>query len=201
MGPLTGVKIIEVAGIGPGPFAAMMLADMGADVIRVDRADKAFGGDPAVPPADVAEPGPSVRRARPEVARRASRCCMELVESADALIEGFRPGVAERLGIRSRGVPGPEPEAGVRPDDGLGPGRPVRLDRRARHQLHRARPACSNTSGGPARSRRRRSTSWATSAAAACSWRSAWSARCSSRPARARARSSMPRWSTAPPCS
>ena len=46
MGPLHGVKILEIAGIGPGPFAAMMLADMGADVVRVDRADKVYGGDP-----------------------------------------------------------------------------------------------------------------------------------------------------------
>ena len=57
MGPLAGVKIIEVAGIGPGPFAAMMLADMGADVIRVDRAANAMGGDPDVPPADVLNRG------------------------------------------------------------------------------------------------------------------------------------------------
>ncbi|MFM7062410.1 MAG: CoA transferase, partial [Actinomycetes bacterium] len=53
MGPLQGVKVIEVAGIGPGPFAAMMLSDMGADVVRVDRASNAMGGDPATPPADV----------------------------------------------------------------------------------------------------------------------------------------------------
>ena len=46
MGPLSGVRIIELAGIGPGPFCAMMLADMGADVIRVDRADRVRGGDP-----------------------------------------------------------------------------------------------------------------------------------------------------------
>ena len=46
MGPLEGVKILEVAGIGPGPFAGMMLSDMGAEVIRIDRADRARGGDP-----------------------------------------------------------------------------------------------------------------------------------------------------------
>ena len=53
MGPLQGLRIIEVAGIGPGPFAAMMLSDMGADVIRVDRSANAMGGDPAAPPADI----------------------------------------------------------------------------------------------------------------------------------------------------
>ncbi len=50
MGPLEGVKVLEVAGIGPGPFACMMLADMGAEVIRIDRADKVKGGDPSKPP-------------------------------------------------------------------------------------------------------------------------------------------------------
>ena len=53
MGPLSGVKVIEIAGIGPGPFCAMMLADMGADVIRVDRVANVQGGDPSEPPKDV----------------------------------------------------------------------------------------------------------------------------------------------------
>ncbi|MGZ4718061.1 MAG: CoA transferase, partial [Acidimicrobiales bacterium] len=57
MGPLEGVKILEIAGIGPGPFAAMMLSDMGADIIRVDRAQSVMGGDPAAPPADVLNRG------------------------------------------------------------------------------------------------------------------------------------------------
>jgi len=52
VGPLNGVKIIEIAGIGPGPFAAMMLADMGAEVLRVDRAESVMGGDPDVPSLD-----------------------------------------------------------------------------------------------------------------------------------------------------
>src|SRR3546814_9351781 len=56
-GPLAGVKIVELAGIGPGPFCAMMLADMGADVVRVDRAQNVTGGDPAAPPADVLNRG------------------------------------------------------------------------------------------------------------------------------------------------
>jgi len=96
-GPLSGYKIIELAGIGPGPFAGMMLSDMGAEVLRVDRADAVRDG--ASPPLwDVAARG---RRSvgvdlkhpqGPEVVLR-------LVEQADALIEGFRPGVTERLGI------------------------------------------------------------------------------------------------------
>ena len=98
MGPLQGVKIIEVAGIGPGPFAAMMLSDMGADVVRVDRASNAMGGDPATPPADV------LSRGRRSVALdlkspEGVAVLMDMVEQADVLIEGYRPGVAERLGF------------------------------------------------------------------------------------------------------
>jgi alpha-methylacyl-CoA racemase len=98
MGPLNGIKIIELAGIGPGPFCAMMLADMGADVIRVDRAQSVVGGDPSSPPADVLNRG---RRSvgldlkQPE----GVETLLKLVDEADALIEGFRPGVAERLGV------------------------------------------------------------------------------------------------------
>jgi alpha-methylacyl-CoA racemase len=98
MGPLEGVKVLEVAGIGPGPFAAMMLADMGADVIRIDRAARARGGDPAAPPVD------PMSRGRRSVALDLKHpdgieAVLRLVEHADALIEGFRPGVMERLGL------------------------------------------------------------------------------------------------------
>ena len=98
MGPLQGVRIIEVAGIGPGPFAAMMLADMGADVVRVDRTSNAMGGDPDAPPADV------LARGRRSVAvdlksPEGVAVLLDLVEQADVLLEGFRPGVAERLGF------------------------------------------------------------------------------------------------------
>ena len=98
MGPLEGVKILEIAGIGPGPFAAMMLADMGADIIRVDRAQSVMGGDPAAPPSDVLNRGRrsiGVDLKNPD----GVATLLDLVESADALIEGFRPGVAERLGF------------------------------------------------------------------------------------------------------
>jgi alpha-methylacyl-CoA racemase len=98
MGPLEGVRVIEVAGIGPGPFAAMMLSDMGADVIRVDRAANAMGGDPDAPPADIFNRG---RRSIAVDLKSAEgvEMLLELVGRADALIEGFRPGVAERLGF------------------------------------------------------------------------------------------------------
>jgi alpha-methylacyl-CoA racemase len=97
-GPLEGVRVIEIAGIGPGPFAAMMLADMGADVVRVDRAQKVSGGDPASPPIDLLGRGRrsvGVDLKHPEGAG----VVLKLAEQADALIEGFRPGVMERLGI------------------------------------------------------------------------------------------------------
>ncbi len=98
MGPLAGVRVIELAGIGPGPFAAMMLSDMGADVIRVDRAGSVYGGDPQSPPADIMNRGRrsiGVDLKSPD----GLETVMRLVESADALIEGFRPGVTERLGL------------------------------------------------------------------------------------------------------
>ena len=98
MGPLDGIRVIEIAGIGPGPFCAMMLADMGADVVRVDRASAVRGGDPDQPPADL------LNRSRRSVgidlkSPEGIEVVMSLVEGADALLEGFRPGVAERLGI------------------------------------------------------------------------------------------------------
>jgi alpha-methylacyl-CoA racemase len=97
-GPLAGVKVLEVAGIGPAPFAAMMLADMGADVLRLDRADRSIGGDPDNPPAE------PLNRGRRSVGVNLKHpggveTVLRLAESADALIEGFRPGVCERLGI------------------------------------------------------------------------------------------------------
>ena len=98
MGPLTGIRVIEIAGIGPGPFCAMMLADMGADVVRIDRASAARGGDPDRPPLDL------LNRGRRSVgidlkSSEGVETVLALVEGADALLEGFRPGVAERLGI------------------------------------------------------------------------------------------------------
>lgn len=92
-GPLVGVKIVEFAGIGPGPFCGMLLADLGADVVRIDRAE-------------------SVGRSHPDLANRGKRsvaidlkkpegveAALSLMDKADGLIEGFRPGVMERLGV------------------------------------------------------------------------------------------------------
>jgi alpha-methylacyl-CoA racemase len=97
-GPLSGYRIIELAGIGPGPFAAMMLADMGAEVVRVERAKAVNGPAPGTPHYDV------LLRGRRNIAidlkhPEGVAALLDLVASADGLIEGFRPGVMERLGI------------------------------------------------------------------------------------------------------
>ena len=96
-GPLQGSKVVELAGIGPGPFAGMLLADMGAEVLRVDRAD-AVGSEAGRERFDV------LGRSRRSVAvdlkhPQGPEVVLRLVERADALLEGFRPGVTERLGI------------------------------------------------------------------------------------------------------
>lgn len=98
MGALKGIRVIEMAGIGPGPFCAMMLSDMGAEVIRIDRLVHQGTGDRAH----------VLNRGRKSVAMdlkqpQAVAAALKLIASADVLIEGFRPGVMERLGL------GPEP--------------------------------------------------------------------------------------------
>ena len=104
MGPLSGVRVIEIAGIGPGPFAAMLLSDMGADVVRVDRAQSVERGfDPGW--MEVLNRG---RRSIGVDLKQADgvETVLRMVEHADALIEGFRPGVAERLGsAQTRAAP------------------------------------------------------------------------------------------------
>lgn len=98
MGPLAGTKIIEMAGIGPGPMCAMLLADLGAEVVRIDRMAAADLGMPRDPKTDLLLRGRrslAVDLKTPE----GVACVLRLIESADALIEGFRPGVMERLGL------------------------------------------------------------------------------------------------------
>jgi len=98
MGPLAGITIVELAGIGPGPFAAMLLADMGATVVRVDRAQKADLGVALPPRANIMNRGR--RSIAVDLKSPAGRdVVLALVSKADALIEGFRPGVTERLGL------------------------------------------------------------------------------------------------------
>ena len=99
MGPLAGFRIIEMAGIGPAPFAATLLADMGAEVIRVDRREAADLGLPGREPKfDVLHRGR--RSLALDVKAEAGQAVIkQLAAKADALIEGFRPGVMERLGL------------------------------------------------------------------------------------------------------
>ncbi len=99
MGPLDGIKVVELAGLGPGPWCAMALSDMGAEVIRIDRADAVGSDSPDQLPPDFVN-----RRGRPSVAvdlksPAGVEVVLRLAEQADALIEGFRPGVVERLGV------------------------------------------------------------------------------------------------------
>jgi len=98
MGPLAGLKVIEIAGIGPGPFCAMMLADMGADVVRVDRRESADLGIPVDQRFGVL--GRGRRSIALDLKSEADLATLKaLIAKADVLIEGFRPGVTERLGI------------------------------------------------------------------------------------------------------
>jgi alpha-methylacyl-CoA racemase len=96
MGPLTGLRVLELAGIGPGPHAAMILADLGADVVRVDRPRP--GLDPTSGSVD------SLQRGRRSIAldlksSQGKETLLKLIAKADVLVEGYRPGVTERLGI------------------------------------------------------------------------------------------------------
>jgi alpha-methylacyl-CoA racemase len=97
-GPLAGIRVVEMEGIGPAPFCAMMLSDMGADVLRVDRteaADLGLAGDPRANLLARGRRSVAVDLKRPEGVGVVKR----LAREADALIEGFRPGVMERLGL------------------------------------------------------------------------------------------------------
>ena len=98
MGPLKGLRVIELAGIGPGPFCAMLLADMGADVVRIDRTEASGLGVPMDKRYDIN--GRNRRSVALDLKAPAGRdAVLRLIAGADLLIEGFRPGVAERLGL------------------------------------------------------------------------------------------------------
>jgi alpha-methylacyl-CoA racemase len=101
-GPLTGLRVLEIASIGPGPLAGMLMADLGADVVRVDRIEASGLGVPIPPALDVNARGR--RSVALNLKQPAGRdAVLHLVQRSDVLIEGFRPGVMEKLGL------GPEP--------------------------------------------------------------------------------------------
>jgi alpha-methylacyl-CoA racemase len=95
VGPLNGVRIIELGGIGPGPFAGMLLSDMGAEVVRIDRAEAAGRRTGTDAVTGRGRRSMAVDLKNPE----GVECVLRMVERADALIEPFRPGVMERLGL------------------------------------------------------------------------------------------------------
>ena len=98
MGPLAGIRIVEMSGIGPAPFCGMLLADMGAQVIRIDRVAPADLGFAVAPRFDLPNRGKSAA-ALDLKTPQAVAIVRQLAAQADALIEGFRPGVMERLGL------------------------------------------------------------------------------------------------------
>ena len=113
MGPLSGVRVIEIASLAPAPFGCMILADLGADVLRVDRAERC--GPEAPAPVD------PLSRGRRSIGLNlkdpaAVDLLLRLTDEADVLVEGFRPGVAERLGFGpqacARAQPRPDLRAG-----------------------------------------------------------------------------------------
>ena len=188
-GPLAGVRVVEIAGIGPGPFAAMMLADMGAEVLRVDRASTV-----AEPPLSAAD---MLNRGRRSVAvdlkhPDGAGVVLALAERAEILIEGFRPGVAERLGIGPEVCRAWNPALVYGRITGWGQDGPYAS--KPGHDINyislTGALAAIGGAGGP---RSCRSTWSATSAAVGCCSRSASSRRCSRRGAPASARSSTPR--------
>ncbi len=191
-GPLSGVRVVELAGIGPGPHACMVLADLGADVIRVDRPGGQFGSGGRHDYLTRGRPNVALDLKHPD----AVATVLTLVESADVLVEGLRPGVTERLGLGPDDCLARNPRLVYGRMTGWGQTGP--LAQTAGHDLTylavagtllRPRPGARPV-------RTSRPTCWATSAAARRTSSSASSPPWS-RPARpARGRSSTPRSST-----
>ena len=128
--PLDGLKVIELAGIGPGPHACMLLADLGANILRIERGDPDAGSEPS---------RDFVARSRPSVAvdlksDAGRELVLELAEQADVLIEGYRPGVTERLGLGPDVVRGRNPHLVYARMTGWGQEGP--LSRRAGHDIN-----------------------------------------------------------------
>src|SRR5262249_20077955 len=128
MGPLAGLRVVEIASLAPAPFCCMVLADLGAEVLLVDR---------TVPPAGLGSvPNNPLNRGRRSVAAdlkhpRGAELMLRLAESADVLVEGFRPGVAERLGFGPDACLARNPRPVYGPVDGRGAVGP-----RGRHARH-----------------------------------------------------------------
>ena len=112
LGPLDGVRVLEIASLAPAPFGCMILADLGADVLRVDRAEQ-------LRPARAVAPPDPLSRGRRSIGLNLKDpegigVLLRLAEDADVLVEGFRPGVTERLGFGPAGVRAAQPAADLR---------------------------------------------------------------------------------------
>lgn len=196
-GPLTGVRVVELAGIGPGPFAAMLLADLGADVVRVDRpGGPGLGIDPA---RDVTNRNKRSVVVDLKTADGVKRV-LDLAERADILIEGYRPGVAERLGVGPEDCRARNPRLVYGRMTGWGQEGP--LADRAGHDIgYIAVTGALGMTGEPGRPRSPPPTSSATTPAAPSTWSWASSPPCTTRAPPAPDRSSTPPSWTAPPTS
>ncbi len=124
MGPLTGIRIVELGGIGPGPFAAMLFSEMGADVVRITRRQAAEGIKGFDKRYQLLNRGRRTIALDPKNPR-AVETVKRMIAKADAVTEGFRPGVAGTSGARPRRLPAAQSEAGLRPHHRLGTDGPL----------------------------------------------------------------------------
>ncbi|MGR6996952.1 CoA transferase [Yinghuangia aomiensis] len=150
MGALSGIKVVELAGIGPGPFVGMMLADAGAEIIRIDRLGG--GGMPHLAVGRGRLGGLEVDLKNPA----GTETVLRLIAAADVVVEGFRPGVTERLGLGPDVCLARNPRLVYARMTGWGQYGPLAPRAGHRHQLHRdlRRPARVRPRGWSARCRR-----------------------------------------------
>ena len=198
-GPLKGVRIVEVAGIGPGPFAAMLLADLGADVLRVERMEgvaimRQMGFDASRDVSNRSRSAIAVDLKNPE----GVALVLELIDAADAVTEGFRPGVMERLGLG--------PEVCLARNRRLVYGRMTGWVRPAPWRARRDTTSTTSPSPGYCTLSRAKASGpcrpamrWVIWVEEGCCLRSASPARCSSRAPRASVKSWMRPCSRVPP--
>ena len=144
-GPLHGIRVLEMAAIGPAPSCAMLLAELGADVLRIERPQPGGAKDRRFDITSRSRDSIVVDLKQPEGIAQV----MALVPRADILLEGSRPGVTERLVLGTAELLRVNPRLVLPADDRLGPDRPVVADCRTRHQLHRPhRGAACHRAGG-----------------------------------------------------
>ena len=197
MGPLEGVRVIELAGIGPCPMTAMLLAELGADVLKIDPHPALWPRSRHSSRAPAAGAQPPFRRGESEASRGGRAGALTLRGSGDPH-RGLSPGCDRAPRNRTGALPGPKPATGVRAGHRLGTERPARARRRARPQLHRAhRRALRDRPRRPG-PRPRLSIWWEISAGAPSTSPLGWSPPSSKRGAPGRDRWWTRRWSTAP---